>query len=59
MGYKIQKKPPRVMQRGRHNHTFHLRMPHELYKKAKVKAVKYNKSLAEVVRELLRGWLDE
>jgi len=34
-------------------------MPHELYKKAKVKAVKYNKSLAEVVRELLKEWLNE
>ena len=56
MGYKIEKKAPHAMQRGEQNHTFHLRMPHELFEKAKVKAVMYNKSLAQVVREFLEDW---
>ena len=59
MVHKIEKKPPHVMKRGVHNHFFSIRMPYELYEKAKVKAVLHNKSLAEVVREFLESWTEE
>ena len=40
-------------------HLYNLVMPYELYELAKRKALSERRSLAEVVRELLRGWLDE
>lgn len=59
MQYVIKKKSPRVLKEGKHNHQFCFQLPHELFEKAKVKAVMYNKSLAEVIREFLENWTDE
>ncbi len=40
-------------------HLYNLLMPYELYESAKKKALSERRSLAEVVRELLREWLNE
>ena len=40
-------------------HLYNLVMPYELYESAKKKALSERRSLAEVVRELLREWLNE
>jgi len=40
-------------------HLYNLQMPYALYESAKKKALSERRSLAEVVRELLREWLNE
>ena len=41
----------------KNDHYFSIRMPRELFILAKTKAMREYRSLAEVVRELLREWL--
>lgn len=40
-------------------HLYNILMPYSLYELAKNKALSERRSLAEVVRELLKRWLDE